>query len=111
VNAKSPEEAYAKSLDLGADSQVSYENPGGRRVSNTFRGLADLNVIHDRLEHGAELMYEEDKGVAAEQISSWVRPKNCLSVFKGGVPACSDELPDYSSAEVVQLVEEMIDGS
>jgi hypothetical protein len=55
VRADSPEEAYQKAVQLGTARQQSYENPAGKRVECRFRGLRDLNGIHDELEHGAEL--------------------------------------------------------
>jgi len=47
VRADSPEEAYQKAIELGAVGDQSYENPDGKRVTFRFRGLHDLNVIHD----------------------------------------------------------------
>jgi hypothetical protein len=47
ILADSPEDAYQKSLELGNSRNVSYENPNGKRVRIAFRGLRDLNIIHD----------------------------------------------------------------
>jgi hypothetical protein len=59
VRADSPEDAYARAVELGAARELSYENPEGKGVTIRFKGLHDLNVIHDELEHGAELIYSE----------------------------------------------------
>ncbi len=57
IRADSPEEAYKKSLAIGREGEDSYENPAGRLVQIAFRGISDLNVIHDESDHGAELLY------------------------------------------------------
>jgi hypothetical protein len=49
--------AYAKANESGTAAQIPYENPGGKIVTITYRGLRHLNVNHDELEHGAELAY------------------------------------------------------
>jgi hypothetical protein len=58
VRADSPEEAYSNALALGKDGEISYKNTDGVGVNVAFRGLHDLNIIHDELEHGAEILYE-----------------------------------------------------
>ena len=68
-------------------------------------------MIHDRLEHGAELMYEVDTSVSADRIRSWVKCKGDLAVFKGDASARSSEGPDYSSGEIVGQVNEIINRS
>lgn len=76
VRADSPEEAYQKAIDLGTASDRSYENINGQRVTTRFRGLCYLNVIHDGLEHGAELSYgREDIAVDESVIQKWVASK------------------------------------
>src|SRR5579862_35588 len=49
IEAESPERAYEKAIALGRDSAQAYVNTDGREVRVTFRGLRDLNVIHDAL--------------------------------------------------------------
>jgi hypothetical protein len=81
VEAGSPEEAYEKALRLGRDSEHEYENTDGRLVRVVFRGLRELNVIHEDLEDGAELMYSEHVGVPEERLREWNRPREKLAVF------------------------------
>jgi hypothetical protein len=50
IRADSPGEAYEKAIELGKESEISYENPDGKSVVHVFRGIRDLNVIHDELE-------------------------------------------------------------
>ncbi|MEN9616866.1 MAG: hypothetical protein RL022_2288, partial [Chloroflexota bacterium] len=49
VRADSPEEAHQKAWALGQQEEHSYENTDGRRVTWVFRGLGEMNVIHDEL--------------------------------------------------------------
>jgi hypothetical protein len=82
IRADSPEEAYQKAIDLGTARDQSYENPDGNRVTIRFRGLRDLNVIHDELEHGAELIYSEKTDLDESAIQKWISPKEELGVFQ-----------------------------
>jgi len=82
VEAHSVEEAYAKALDLGRDYEMTYTNTDGNEVRVRFRGLRDLNVIHDELEHGAELLYESREALTEDEIAALVSPKQALAVFR-----------------------------
>ena len=101
VRADSPEEAYEKAMELGTDGDLSYENPDGKLVTFRFRGLRDLNVIHDELEHGTELTYSEDIGVDESKIQKWVTTKEELGIFR---PIEEPSGPNYSSREVMEEV-------
>jgi hypothetical protein len=98
IRADSPESAYNRALLLGQEGEVSYDNPAGKRVRIMFRGLSDLSVIYDELDHGAELLFEEKVGVSNEQIEKWVLPKEQLNVFR---PSERPDGPDYSSKEIM----------
>ena len=108
VRADCPEKAYEKALELGRKSEVSYENPEGRLVKIKFRGLRELNVVYDEIEHGAELSYEELLGVPEEQIKALLRRKEDLAVFRPITPTAG---PDYSSREVVEDAKRLVDGA
>src|SRR5262250_878679 len=74
IRADSPEEAYQKAFKFGEQGETSYDNPQGHRVEIKFRGIADLDVIHDELEDGAELMFCSQVGLTEEelqQLRSW----------------------------------------
>jgi hypothetical protein len=91
VEAGSPDEAYEKALALGRGGEEEYENTDGRRVRVVFRGLRELNVIHEPLEDGAEIMYTEAAGVPEERLWEWAKPRERLGVFapiedKSGLP-------------------------
>ncbi len=106
VNAASPDDAYQKALMLGSSSEVSYNNPEEKQVSIHFRGLGDLNVIHDKLEHGAELMYSEEADVSQEDLNLQIRDKSDLAVFR--TESQSVRLLDYQSQEVLRQVEQIV---
>ena len=99
VRADSPEEAYQKALELGTAGDQSYENPDGKLVTSRFRGLHDLNVIHDGLEHGAELIYSENLGLDEPAIREWVAPKDKLGVF---LPITPSTGPNYAPRDVME---------
>jgi len=98
VRADSPEEAHQKAWALGQQEEHSYENTDGRRVTWVFRGLGELNVIHDELEHGAELVYRERVGLSEEQICALIKPKDHLGVFAPREPAAG---PNYMPKSVM----------
>ena len=81
IRADSPEEAYERSLEIGKQSEIIYQNTDDQTVTTIFRGLRNLYVIHDELEHGSELIYEEKEDLDEEQIQKLVRSKAELSVF------------------------------
>jgi hypothetical protein len=104
IEADSPERAYEKAIALGHASEQVYANPDGREVRVTFRGLRDLNVIHDQLEDGAELAYEESTGVPEDRLSTWLRLKDQLSVFSERRP--KHDVPNYMPGSVMRSLEE-----
>jgi hypothetical protein len=105
VHAHSPEEAYSKALEHGRAGEVSYENPDGKLVRISFRGLHHLDVIHDKLEDGAEITYDERVGVPEEELQEYITPKDDLNVFRPFPTAFPPERPDYTSKEIMGAVE------
>jgi hypothetical protein len=105
IRADSPEEAYARALEIGQQSNMTYENVAGKTVTVTFRGLRDLNVIHDELEHGAELAYERKVDVSEAQIQKIVRPKDVLGVFDS---SATEPNLDYMPGDIYHAVEEEV---
>ncbi|MBZ5594227.1 MAG: DUF4288 domain-containing protein [Acidobacteriia bacterium] len=108
IHADSPEAAYARCLEIGSQSESSYLNPDGKNVTSHFRGVSYLNVIHDDLEDGAELLYERRISVGEEEILKWVRPKEELDLFRDRDDAI--DCPNYSSKDVlndaIRLIEQ-----
>lgn len=99
IRAKSPDEAYDRAVELGKRAESVYENPEGRRVVSKFRGLRQLDAVHDRLEHGTELRYSEEVSVPEQRIANLVKSKQELNVF------CEIEQstgPNYSSKDVLE---------
>src|SRR5256885_6358255 len=66
LRADTPDAAYQKAHELGRKSETSYTNVDDRIVNHQFRGLSGLSVIHDDLEDGAELRFEEMIAVPEE---------------------------------------------
>lgn len=105
IRADSPEQAYAKAKELGTQAQVDYKNPKGKKVKITFKGLNELSVIYEELEHGAELAYEELIGLTEDEVQAMIRAKQELSVFRAVIPSRG---PDYSSADVLSEASKML---
>jgi hypothetical protein len=103
VEAESPEQAYEKALALGSGSEHEYANTDGRQVRVVFRGLRELNVIHDALEDGAELAYAETVGVPEEHLRGWITPKEQLGVFSPIEPETDG--PNSMPESVMQMLE------
>lgn len=103
IEADGPDEAYEKAMVLGRDSEHDYQNTDGCLVQVTFRGLRELNVIHEKLEDGAELMYSEHVGMPEEKLQAWNRPREKLAVF---APIGKEvELPNYMPSVFKPLLE------
>src|SRR5580704_1950572 len=98
IRGDSPDDAYAKAVELGTAAEISYENPEGKRVAIRYCGLRDLNVIHGELEHGTELIYSEDIGMDDAAIQQYISPKEELGVF---APRKVSSGPNYISGDVV----------
>jgi hypothetical protein len=99
VQASSPEGAYSKAIELGSESEITYENPIREPVRIAFRGVSKLAVLHDPLEHGAELLFEETVGVPEQAIMDSIPSKGALSAFRSTEPSTG---PDYSSREILE---------
>jgi len=102
IEASSPEEAFDLAMLIGAEGEQTYDNPEGRCVRFRFRGLGDLKVIHDKLEHGAELAYREGVGVDEAEIESLLKAKEDLAVFAPFQAGCDH--PHFSSAEIMEEI-------
>ncbi len=107
VQADSPENAFVKAEQLGQESENSYLNPNSKVVTWTYRGLRDLIVIDDELEHGAELMFEEEIGISEADVQAMLRQKSQLNVFRPHKPRDAD-FPSYGSKDILDEVDRMI---
>jgi hypothetical protein len=105
IRADSPTEAYEKALRIGKRGEVEYDNPEAKRVRVSFRGISHLDVIPDKLEDGAELSFHSQQGVSQEQMAGILRPKEELDIFR---KIRKLDGPDFTSADVLQEVEDLL---
>ena len=103
IEASSPDEAYRKADALGQAVEQEYVNTEGKQVRVAFRGLRDLDVIHDELGDGAELFYQEVVDVLESDLRRWVVPKGTLSAFAPRRAVTGG--PNYMPEEVMQMLE------
>ena len=68
-------------IEAGAEFQSIVEECRRAKVTVRFLGLHDLNVIHDKLEHGAEIRYSETIVTSRGMAAALVRKKEQLGVF------------------------------
>ena len=104
IEADGDEAAYAAAL-AEAPAGDEYENPKGQTVRTRFVGVRELTRVHDELEHGAELRYEERVGVPDEELSSFASERGELAVFRPLEPRTG---PDYTSREIMEEVDEVV---
>jgi hypothetical protein len=102
IQARSPRAAFARAMLLGKQAESSYLNELGKKVIKRFRGLRNLDVIHDPLEDGCEIMFEEKLGVSEKGIKKLLRARKQLEVFR---PIHQRRgRPDYSSMGIMNEV-------
>lgn len=104
IEAGSPEEAFAKAVKLGQESEFVYTNTDGKDVRAVFRGLRDLNVVHDPLEDGVELTYEESVDVPEAKLTSSLSSKDELSVFRKR--EAKQELMQFTSGGIIKSLKD-----
>lgn len=110
VRANSPEEAFKKAEELGREGEDSYLNYTNQKTVWTYHGLRDLNVIHDELEHGAELMFEEKIDISEDAVQDMITTKSQLNVFRPDKLGDSSR-PNYGCKEIMEEALRMVSDS
>jgi hypothetical protein len=82
IKASSPEEAYEKALSHGKLCESTWINTEGEQVVSRFRGLRDLLLIYEKLEDGAEIMWEEQEDVSEKEIQEMIKPRALLGAIE-----------------------------
>jgi len=77
LRAKSREEAYRKATELGGAGRPSRTNAGEWR----FAGISMLLPVYDKIEDGAEILWDDRRRIPLSRIKKMVKGKNQLSVF------------------------------
>ncbi|MEW6194222.1 MAG: DUF4288 domain-containing protein [Bacteroidota bacterium] len=107
IYADSPEAAYKNAIELGKEHEMVYENSENNFVTIKFRGLRDLNVIHDPLEHGGELIFKENIAMTEDEIQSMISPREKLGIFSNN--ECPANKPNYLSKEILKKILDKLD--
>ncbi len=84
IEAKDREQAYRKAVAHGRLGQggVAREVGTGRKGRWRFEGLTSLLPIYERLENGAEVLWQEHAGCAVRSVLAKVKRKKQLEVFQ-----------------------------
>jgi hypothetical protein len=100
VHADAADQAFDKAMRFGRESETSFDNPAGKRVTFEFVGVAELQEIVDEAPYdGAELCYSEFINLDRKQIEALVKDKGDLHAFRPYKRR--PNLPDYASKEIV----------
>jgi Domain of unknown function (DUF4288) len=86
--------AHEKALSLARADEASFDdadNPA-RAGRWRFEGMRSLLPIHDRLEDGAEILWEEHQDLALSQLKRWIRSKAELEAFDDA-PRPGNDIP------------------
>lgn len=103
VEADTRVHAWHAALELGREAENSYVNTEERRVTKAFRGIRQLMVLWEGLEHGSELFYTEHVGVPEERIREWTGPREELAAFLVA-PDAEAGGPNLMPAELTRLL-------
>jgi hypothetical protein len=83
IKADSRDEAYRKAIAQGKMSTDSICGPeGGRQGHWVFEGLASLLPIYEKLEDGAEIMWEQAVNITVKTVKTSVKEKRKLECFQ-----------------------------
>jgi hypothetical protein len=103
VNAGSDAEAYERALEVGQHYNDTEINPEGREVVVEFLGVNDLVHMHDNLEHGAELCFNEHLAASKESVRAKLPARDNLRLFQTGRVSSID----YRSREMVEQMKKL----
>lgn len=77
VKADSPKEAYAKAFKLGKSHNQRYKAGQDERSARwIFRGIRDLIPIYEKIEDGAEILFEAHERMTEKRIRKMLRRKS-----------------------------------
>ncbi len=82
VKAKTPEEAFARTLMHLEDIPHEYTNTDGVVLRVCVDGITSLLPIYEKLQDGAEIEWIDHGSLRIEEINSMVRSKEDLGGFK-----------------------------
>jgi hypothetical protein len=103
VRANTPNKAYKKAIKFGKESNIKYINSEAKKVTIRFLGLRNLDVIHDPLNDGCEIMYIERIGMTKSGLKKLIKGKEELEAFRPVLPISRNQ-PNYASKEVMDKV-------
>jgi len=83
IKARDRNEAYRKAMALGELGTDTVCGPAkGRQGHWVFEGLASLLPIYDKLEDGAEIIWEKAENITVRTVKAGIRQKKALECFQ-----------------------------
>ena len=106
IKASSPDDAFQKANEIGNTYNNTYKNIHQETVICAFRGLKNLNIISEELEHGAELAYVRLERIRRTSVASFISDKSDLAVFRDITPISGPNMmPDWTDKELKQRIQ------
>lgn len=100
VHASTLEQATRLAEQRGIEFEDSYTNTDGQAVAVRFIGIRHVHVVHDDLEDGAELLYEEYELTSEADARLYLRGKTTIIPAALEAPGGSSEpATNQSTAE------------
>lgn len=88
IGASTPDRALEAAQSRGQLYEDDFLNTDGNPVTCKFIGIRNLHEVYDRLEDGAELLYEEFTLRSRDEAACYVRPRTDLAVFRARGESC-----------------------
>lgn len=87
IKATNRDEAYRKAIAQGKLGTLSICGPeGGRQGHWVFEGLASLLPICDKLEDGAEIIWQQATNITVKTVKACVRKRRNLECYQDVIP-------------------------
>lgn len=78
INADSASKAYDKAILLGKQNNYKFTNSDKVKIKSEFLGIGDLLLIHEDLEDGAEIFWDDYGFISAKRSERLVKTKKEL---------------------------------
>ena len=78
IHADTPSKAYDKAVEIGKNSNYKFINSDKIKMKSEFLGIGDMILIHENLEDGAEIMWNDYGFISAKRSDKIAKTKKEL---------------------------------